>query len=65
MLYEVITPFGHRTEIGVVWDVGTSVSDGGLAEAKLKSIRHKIENYHLNTAIRKFIDWAADYNMYP
>ncbi len=61
----VEVPFGNRTEIGVVWDVGTPESDGGLAEAKLKFIRHKIENYHLNTAIRKFIDWAADYNMYP
>ena len=57
----VEVPFGTKKEIGVIWK-GNSNLDKNI---KIKNIKNKIENYHLDTKLTKFIEWFSMYNMVP
>ena len=55
----VRVPFGPRKLVGVVWGEGL----GGVAEAKLKSVAHKLPAPPMAEVTRKFIDWLAAYTL--
>ena len=57
----VRVPFGHTSEIGVVFKIGAS-SD--LAENKIKSVS-EVFKYRLKESLIKFIKWTAKYNLAP
>jgi primosomal protein N' (replication factor Y) len=57
----VRVPLGGRFEIGVVWGKGA----GGLAPARLKAVAAKLETPALPEAVRRFVDWTANYTLAP
>jgi primosomal protein N' (replication factor Y) len=57
----VRAPLSGRFEIGVVWGPGT----GQLDPARLKPLAAKLEAPPLPEAVRRFVDWAANYTLAP
>ena len=57
----VSAPFGPRDVIGIVWP---GESDE-IAQSKLKSISAVIEAPPLQEDLIDFINWVADYTMFP
>ena len=52
--------FGREQVIGAVWKIGKSCS---LEEAKIKPISERYSFPPLSEALRKFVDFVAQYNM--
>ncbi|MFC3695269.1 primosomal protein N' [Chenggangzhangella methanolivorans] len=57
----VVAPLGNRSEVGVVWDGASEVS----ADIRLKALKGRVEVAPLPEAMRRFIDWVADYTLAP
>ncbi len=57
----VVAPLGNRSEVGVVWDGASQVS----VEVRLKALRGRVAAAPLPEAMRRFIDWVADYTLAP
>ncbi|MGE4527924.1 MAG: primosomal protein N' [Rhodospirillaceae bacterium] len=57
----VRVPVGGRTVWGVVW----GDAEGDLAESRIKDILQVSQCPPFPTALRRFIDWVADYTMSP
>ncbi|WP_427025260.1 primosomal protein N' [Aureimonas ureilytica] len=57
----VQVPLGPRQVAGVVWDGETDAVD----PKKLKAITHAFDCPPLPEAMRRFIDWVADYTLSP
>ena len=57
----VVAPLGNRSEVGVVWDGASQVS----AEVRLKALRGRVAAAPLPEAMRRFVDWVADYTLAP
>lgn len=52
--------FGREQVIGAVWKIGKSCN---LEEAKIKSVSERYSFPPLSDALRKFVDFVAQYNM--
>ena len=59
----VRVPLGRREVTGVVWGAGTEEADGGLAAARLKEINTVLPVPPLPEALRKLVDWVAEYTV--
>ena len=59
----VQVPLGSRQVAGIVWD-GEPPADG-LDPKKLRAITHVFDCPPINAAMRRFIDWVADYTLSP
>ena len=57
----VVAPLGNRSQVGIVWDGAPQAGDG----VRLKSIEAKVSATGLPTAMRRFVDWVADYTLAP
>jgi primosomal protein N' (replication factor Y) len=57
----VRVPLSGRYELGVVWGEGS----GGLDPSRLKSVAAKFDVPPLPDAVRRFVDWAANYTLSP
>ncbi len=57
----VEVPLARRFEVGVVWGPGI----GGVAEAKLREVVHRLDLPALPDVLRRFIDWVAGYTLQP
>ncbi len=58
----VQVPLGGRDLVGVVWEQSTR---GGVDEARLKSIRARIDAPALPAVSRRLVEWVADYTVQP
>jgi primosomal protein N' (replication factor Y) (superfamily II helicase) len=52
----VVVPLGGREALGVVWGPAA----GGVAAAKLKAVRQRLDAPPMPEVQRRFIDWVAD-----
>jgi len=59
----VRVPFGPRKLVGVVWGPGTGPEQGGVADARLKTVLEKLPVAAMTAVTRKFIDWVAGYTL--
>jgi primosomal protein N' (replication factor Y) (superfamily II helicase) len=58
----VLVPLNRREEVGVVWD---TEADEGVPDGKLKSLAGVIDTPPMRSALRRFVDWVASYNLAP
>jgi primosomal protein N' (replication factor Y) len=58
----VLVPLSRRQEIGVVWDHG---AEDSVPERKLKPVAGIIDAPPMRPALRRFIDWVANYTLSP
>lgn len=62
----VRVPFGRREALGVVWDDSGAARDSGApAFAMLKEIGARLDAPPMPEALRRLIDWAANYTLSP
>ncbi len=59
----VLVPLGARQVAGVVWD--HRPAGPGVADHKLKQVLGRLEAPPFTAALRRFIDWVAQYTMTP
>ena len=59
----VRVPLGPRDTIGVVWD--NAPDDIGFDPEKLREISDRYETPPMPATHRRFIDWVANYTLYP
>ena len=57
----VEAPLGNRAVVGVVW----GEAEGGVEEAKLRSVSTVYDVPPLTDVSRRFVDWVARYTLYP
>ena len=55
----VTVPLGNRTIIGVIW----GEAEGGVEEAKLRSVSSILDAPPLSEVSRRFVDWVARYTL--
>ncbi len=58
----VLVPLNRREEVGVVWD---TEADEGVPDRKLKPLAGVIDTPPMRSALRRFVDWVASYNLAP
>jgi primosomal protein N' (replication factor Y) len=56
----VLVPLNRREEVGVVWDADL---DEGVPDGKLKALAGVIDTPPMRSALRRFVDWVASYNL--
>ncbi|OYX70843.1 MAG: primosomal protein N' [Rhizobiales bacterium 32-66-11] len=59
----VQVPLGTRGMVGCVWAIRTDAA--GVNEAKLKSVKAKLDHTPLPEELRRLVDWIADYTLAP
>ncbi|GLK54444.1 primosomal protein N' (replication factor Y) [Methylopila capsulata] len=57
----VIAPLGRRLELGVVWDGAPPQVDA----SRLKTLEGVVDAPPLSEAMRRFVDWIAEYTLAP
>ncbi len=60
----VVAPLGPRTVTGIVWDEGR-LPGAEIDASKLRSIREVVPVPPLSQALRRLIEWTADYYCAP
>ncbi|QCK86258.1 primosomal protein N' [Phreatobacter aquaticus] len=59
----VSVPLGNRTALGVVWQLRDD--PGGVSHNRLKDVLARYEVPAVPAAIRRLVDWIADYTLSP
>ncbi|MFG1422778.1 primosomal protein N' [Roseixanthobacter liquoris] len=59
----VQVPLGSRGMVGCVWALRSDA--GGVDQAKLKSVKAKLDHTPLPQELRRLVDWIADYTLAP
>jgi primosomal protein N' (replication factor Y) len=58
----VAVPLGTRLVVGAVWD---DPPDGSVGHNRLREVEYRFDTPPLAEAVRRFIDWVANYTLTP
>ena len=61
----VVVPLGARQVIGVVWDDEPAPVGEVVDDSRLKPVLARLDTPGLGSALRRFVEWVAGYNLSP